>query len=113
MIEKYQYGSMTIQGTRYPSDLIIYPDTIDPHWWREKRNKVSNEDVRDMVAGHPDYLIIGTGEAGYMDVSPEVREYLQARDIHLLYAPTQQASQMYNLIYPQHHQVIGAFHLTA
>jgi len=111
MIEKYQYGSMTIQGTQYPSDLILYPDTIDPHWRRKHSYRVGSGDVMEMLTDErPEYLVIGTGDAGSLDVSPEVQNHLQAQGINLVYAPTEEARLMYNMLCPRH-RVVGAFHL--
>ena len=111
MINTYTYGKMIVDGTTFPSDLIIYPDNIDAHWWREIQYQVGIDDVREMVAERPEYLIIGTGEAGSLDVLPETREYVQAQGIQLVFVPTEHAYEMYNALCP-HKRVIGAFHLT-
>lgn len=112
MISTYTYGKMTIEGKTYPSDLIIYPDNnIDAHWWRENRYQVRVDDVQEMVAERPDYLIIGTGEAGSLKVLPETIDYVQAQGIQLVFVPTELAYEMYNALYPQK-RVVGAFHLT-
>jgi hypothetical protein len=113
MISAYTYGKMTIDDKTYPSDLVIYPDSsIDAHWWRDKPHQVGVDDVQDMVAERPDYLIIGTGEAGSLSVPAETQHYIQSQGVRLVFVPTDCAYEMYNALCPQK-RVIGAFHLTS
>jgi len=36
MIEEYTFGSMTIDGHHYSSDLKIFPNHITSNWWRKE-----------------------------------------------------------------------------
>ena len=45
MIENYSFGSITIDGKSYRSDLIIYPDHIDDSWWRVEGHKLCLKDI--------------------------------------------------------------------
>jgi hypothetical protein len=36
MIDKYSFGSITIDGRTYDTDVIIYPERIDDRWWRKE-----------------------------------------------------------------------------
>ena len=111
MIDTYAYGRMVIDGTCYPSDLIIYPDRIDANWWREQCHQVRLEDIEKLVAGDPEYLIIGTGETGLLNVLPEVQDYLiKRRKTQLVFVPTEYAYEIYNRLCTKH-DVVGAFHL--
>ncbi len=33
-IDHYVFGKMVVDGKTYTSDLIVYPDRVDPSWWR-------------------------------------------------------------------------------
>ncbi|MDL1969074.1 MAG: hypothetical protein LWW97_11200 [Deltaproteobacteria bacterium] len=36
MIESYSFGSIVVDGRKFISDLIIYPDgRIEASWWRK------------------------------------------------------------------------------
>jgi hypothetical protein len=32
-IESYHFGEIVIDGRRYSSDVIIYPDRVEGQWW--------------------------------------------------------------------------------
>ncbi len=102
---------MIIDGKRFLSDLIIYPDRVNSRWLRKKGHQVCIDDIVEIIAGQPEYLIIGTGELGRMRVLPETQDFVQACGIQLVFAPTEYAYKMYNDIYTKRH-IIGAFHLS-
>jgi len=62
MIEKYFFGSMTISGKRYTSDLKIINGIVHPDWWREKGHSVDVDEMTDILNAKPDYLIICSGK---------------------------------------------------
>jgi hypothetical protein len=111
MIESYSFGEMVVDGKRYHSDLIIYPDRVDASWWRKEGHQLCIADIDDIVAAQPEYLIVGTGNPGLMKVLPETREYLQNQNIQLVSEPTERAYKTYNEMCTKK-RVIGAFHLT-
>ena len=110
MIGSYTYGEMIVRGRRYLSDLIIYPNRIDSNWQRKKGHQVCIDDLVEIIAGHPEYLIIGTGESGQMQVLAETQDFVRTCGIQLVFAPTEYASKLYNDIYAKR-RVIGAFYL--
>lgn len=111
MIDSYKFGEMVVDGKRYHSDLIIYPDRVDASWWRKAGHQLCIADIEDIVAARPEYLVVGTGNPGLMKVLPETREYLRNRNIQLVSEPTERAYKTYNDLSAQK-RVIGAFHLT-
>jgi hypothetical protein len=82
---------MVINGERYTSDLILYPNRVDASWWRTEGHRVGIEDIKEIVNEQPEYLVIGTGEPGMMRVPPETRDYLQRQQIQLVVEPTEWA----------------------
>jgi hypothetical protein len=110
MIGSYIHGEMVIDGKRFLSDLIIYPNKVDARWLRKKGHQVCIDDIVEIIAGHPEYLIIGTGESGQLHVLAETQDFVRSCGIQLVFAPTQYASKLYNDIYAKR-RVIGAFHL--
>jgi hypothetical protein len=110
MIGSYTYGKMVVKGQTYSSDLIIYPNRVDNNWRRKKGHQVCIDDIAEVIAGHPEYLIIGTGESGQMQVLAETQDFVRTCGIQLVFAPTEYASKLYNDIYAKR-RVIGAFHL--
>lgn len=112
MINSYISGELVINKQRYMTDLIIYPDWIDPNWRKQRRTEcvVAITDLAGIIAERPEYVIIGTGEAGRLRVLLETQEYVRACGIQLVFLPTWNACLLYNAIGAKGY-VIGAFHV--
>ncbi len=78
-IEHYSFGKIVIDGKTYTSDLIIYPDRIDPSWWRKEGHLLQIDDLSDVLKENPDLIIIGTGYSGVMRVSEDVIKFLKSK----------------------------------
>jgi hypothetical protein len=110
-IEEYEFGTMTYGGKTYTADLIIYPDRVDPSWWRLKGHLLQMEDLQDILKEEPGILIIGTGAAGVMKVPKELIKQLQEKNIELYVERTGKAVEVFNSA-DKSKKIIGAFHLT-
>jgi len=110
MIESYSFGEMVVDGKRYHSDLILYPDRIDENWWRKEGHKLCIADIENIVFAQPECLIVGTGNSGSMRVLSETEEDLKKKGIQLIAEPTAQAYKTYNEMSTKK-RAIGAFHL--
>ena len=111
MIDSYRFGEMIVDGKRYSSDLIIYPDRVDASWWRKEGHQLCLDDIQDIIAEKPECLVVGTGNPGFMRVLPETQKYLQKQGIQLISEPTERAYKTFNKLQPVK-RIIGAFHLT-
>jgi len=111
LIDSYRFGSIVIDGKRYTSDVIIYPDRVDADWWRKEGHQLHIEDLRTVLEEKPDVLVVGTGSPGLMRVPPATRDQLEAQGIELIVEPTDRAWRTYNQMQGAR-RVIAAFHLT-
>jgi len=111
MIELYEFGHIVIDGRHYYSDVIIYPDKIDDHWWRKEGHLLLPEDLKEVVKENPEILIIGTGKSGFLRVLPTTLSWIKSKKIETRIEPTQMACQTYNQLYGSG-KVIAALHLT-
>ena len=111
MIDSYGFGKIVIDGEKYTSDVIIYPDRVDSSWWRENGHRLSLEDLEGVFAGEPETLIIGTGSLGLMKVPEEVRRSIEERGIKLIVARTKAACGEYTRLCGGE-RVICGLHLT-
>lgn len=112
MIEKYDFGEITIDGKEYTSDVIISRDGVAPDWWRKESHKLHVEDIKSAIERtHPEILIVGTGYFGRMTVLPEVKDYANLKGVELIVEPTKQALKGYNDLC-QTRKVIAALHLS-
>ena len=110
-IDEYIFGRIIIDKKTYTADVIVYPDRVDPSWWRKEGHYLQKEDLSGVIAAKPDILIVGTGNMGVMQVPENTVTFLQRRGIEVHVAKTGQAVEMFNNM-PADKKVIGAFHLT-
>ena len=111
MIDSYSFGSITVNGKRYTSDLIIYPDRVESSWWRKEGHDLCMEDLQDVLRYRPEVLVIGKGKPGLMAVGADLVEQLAQRGIEVHTAPTAKAVKLYNRLSPER-KIVAALHLT-
>ncbi len=110
-IEHYSFGRITINGKDYSSDVIIYPDRVDPSWWRKEGHRLHIDDLKNILESKPEVLIVGTGAYGTMLVPKETEEYLRGKGIKLIADNTKSACETFNKL-SDSGKVIAALHLT-
>ena len=111
MIDSYSFGSITVDGRRYSSDVIIYPERVDSSWWRKEGHNLCLDDLQEVLRYQPEVLIIGRGKPGLMAVGADLIEQLSERGIAVQAAPTAKAVKLYNRLSPGR-RVVAALHLT-
>lgn len=111
-VENFSFGNLTFGGKRYTHDLKIVDREPVPDWWRREGHNLFPEDIADVLAAGPDYLVVGTGSPGRMRVSPETLDALKERGIEEIILPTAQAVEKFNELTDRGARVAGAFHLT-
>jgi len=111
-IERYSFGSISIDGRRYDRDLIIYPEVIQTGWWRKEGHRLHLEDIRGVLENPPEVLVVGCGESGGMTVDPEVAAALERLSVELVAEPTKSACKRFNELSREGRRVVAALHLT-
>ena len=114
MIDSYKFGAIVINGKRYTSDVIVFPDKVLDGWWRREGHRLFLEDLKDVLDAEPppELLIVGTGYSGLMKVLNEVEEALRRKGIELIAQPTKEACQSFNEMLKSERKVAAALHLT-
>jgi hypothetical protein len=110
-IEHYSFGSITIDGSTYTSDVIIYPDRVNASWWRKEGHNLNIVDLTDVLKARPDVLLVGTGSSGLMKVPKETLSHLESKGIEVHVSLTAKAVELFNNLQSER-KVIAAFHLT-
>ena len=110
-IDSYNFGQIVIDGIKYNSDVIIFPDRVQDDWWRDDSHKLTLKDISGIISENPEILVIGTGASGMMKVLPEVEPALTARNIQLIVQPTGEACEIFNQLSPTQ-RVVATLHLT-
>jgi hypothetical protein len=110
-IEHYSFGKITIEGTTYTSDVIIYPEKVNASWWRKEGHNLQVVDLMDVINANPQILVIGTGATGLMRVPKDTISHLESNGIEVHVARTGEAVEIFNKL-QQDKVAIAAFHLT-
>jgi hypothetical protein len=113
-IESYSFGHMTIDGKKYKSDLIIYPEgEIEDEWRRIEGHELVPEDLVDIAIIKPDVFIMGTGYSGILKIPPETKKFFEDNEIELQETKTKEATEIFNeLIKNKEKRIMAGFHLT-
>ena len=111
-IESYSFGKITISRHTYSSDVIIYPDHVDPSWWREEGHRLSVMDLEMVLDAKPEVLIIGTGYLGALRVPEETQNVLREKGIAVIIERTGKAVELFNNLQKKERTVVAALHLT-
>jgi hypothetical protein len=109
VIQDYCFGQIKIDNQVYQSDVIAYPNQVQPNWWRDQGHVLQKKDLTEVLEFKPGFLIIGTGVNGMMTVPEKLRKTLQATT-SLVIAPTPQAVEKFNQLLTEGEKVVGAFH---
>lgn len=117
-IDRTAFGSITVEGTVFEHDVIIRPDG------RVKKRKkklskavygtshtISLDEAKYVCEQGPgaDRLIVGSGQYGNVELSPEAAAYLQGRECRVVLLPTPQVIDVWN---ETEGGAIGLFHVT-
>ena len=111
MIESYGFGKITVDGKKYRSDIVIYPERTVDGWWRAQGHDLYQEDIREILEYGPRLLIIGTGKFGMMKVGESVRNIIRDRGIEFIVSNTPEAVRSYNEASGAK-KTVAALHLT-
>jgi hypothetical protein len=112
MIEACSFGSMVIDGKRYGSDLVIYPDgRVADAWRRKEGHRLSPQDISKLINSNPQVIVAGTGMSGQVHLDKTLEAYLTAKGIELVADATPSAVRRYNTM-AKTRRVGACFHLT-
>ena len=117
-IDGTAFGSITVEGTVFEHDVIIRPDGQVKK--RKKKlskavygtsHTISLEEARDVCGQGPDAdrLIVGSGQYGNVELSPEAAAYVERRRCRVVLLPTPEVIDVWN---DTEGKAIGLFHVT-
>lgn len=111
-----RFGSITIDGHAYDHDVLLrLSGQVEKR--KKKLSKkhfgtshtLSEEEARHIWQEGAEAVIIGTGQYGRLELSPEARRFFDAQGAECMLAPTPEAIELYN----RHGgNVVALFHVT-
>ena len=112
MIQTCSFGAMVVDGKRYSSDLIIYPDgRVADNWYREEGHRLYPQDITSLIKTNPEVIVAGTGVSGRMRPDKHLISLLASKGIELVAEANEIAVQRYNEMAATR-KVGACFHLT-
>ena len=113
MIESCSFGAMTIDGRRYTSDLMIFPDgRVMDQWWRAEGHRLTFKDMMPLIESAPRLIVAGMGIYGQMKLEPGFEKALKDSGISLVAENTEAAARRFNDLSKAQAGVAACFHLT-
>jgi len=111
-IDTLAFGSIVIDGKKYTSDLIIYPDgRVKTSWRRKKGHRLSSDDISELIDSQPEVIVAGTGVYGLVKPEKDFQKMLHKKRIEFFPARNKKAMELFNELSSK--KRIGAcFHLT-
>jgi len=111
-IETSSFGLMVINGKKYHSDLIIYPDgRVEDSWWRKSGHGLTADDIIGLIESAPEVIIVGTGVNGMLRPAAGLAGMLSEKEIELVPLPNRKAAERFNELSSEK-RVGACFHLT-
>jgi hypothetical protein len=117
-IDRTAFGSITVEGSVFEHDVIIRPDGRV----KERKKKLSKavygtshmislDEARYVCEQGPgaDRLIVGSGQYGNVELSPEAAAYVEKRKCTVVLLPTPEVIDVWN---ETEGKAIGLFHVT-
>jgi hypothetical protein len=53
-IDSYSFGQIAINGQKYTSDVIVFPDRVQGDWWRDEGHELNLKDITGIINVNPD-----------------------------------------------------------
>jgi hypothetical protein len=117
-IDATQFGSITLGGAVYDHDVLVCPDATVKRR-KKKLSKAVHGTSHTISLAEAKYvyhqgegaetLIIGAGQYGRVELSPEATEYLEGKRCDVVLLPTPEVIATWNKAKAK---VIGLFHVT-
>jgi len=111
-IDHYRFGHIGVAGQDYDADLIIFPDRVEPNWWRRDGHCLGRQDLASVLAEAPELLVIGTGYFGRMQVPEQTLGALREAGVEVRMAKTGPAVAEFNRLQSHCARIAAALHLT-
>ncbi|HMA11931.1 MAG TPA: MTH938/NDUFAF3 family protein [Steroidobacteraceae bacterium] len=117
-IDSTEFGSITVDGTTYPHDILIQlsGEVVKRKKKLSKKHYgtshiISLEEAEFIYQKGCDTLVLGTGQYGNVTLSQEAAEFFERHGCRVILKPTPDAIETYNKTRGKT-KAIGLFHVT-
>lgn len=116
IIDKTKFGSITVAGKKYESDVLIRLDgKVGKRKKKLSREIYGTSHIMSLAEAEYIYedgvktIIIGSGQSGMLKLSDEAAAFFQGKDCKVELLPTPKAIHLWNR---SEKSTIGLFHIT-
>ena len=116
-INSTSFGSITINNKKYGQVLIvgkIVEERDEKQLYKlfNTTHQIGDWEVEKLLSNQPEVIIIGSGQSGVLEVSPEVKGKLTTGEARLKILITPEAIAEFNKIYKEGKKVNALIHTT-
>lgn len=111
-IDKFSFGSITIDSVQYGSDLLLLPPRVISSWWRREGHRLAVDDLAEVIAYRPDVLVVGCGVSNMMKVPESTIRDMESTAIRVELYVTPEAIERFRELEEKGEKVAAALHLT-
>jgi len=115
-INRYNFGSIVIDGKQYVCDVLILTDGTIKERETSKAGFSSHKivwgDVAKIVNEQPQVIVIGTGASGLARLSLDAGIKLRKANLNLVVLPSSQAVERFNQLTQEGKRVAALIHIT-
>jgi polyphosphate kinase 2 (PPK2 family) len=95
MIDRFEFGTIVIDGQGYESDVMIFPDGTVEQWRHKDEHVLRPRDADKIVKAEPEAVIIGLGTVGNLKMRPKAEKCFQEAGIEVMTYRTSKAVETY------------------
>ena len=111
MIEHYSFGKFIVDKKTFESNITVINDKAKKHRHLPEHQLVL-DDFKELVEADPDYIIIGTGASGVVEVPEKIIDFIESKGIKLIIEKTADACGKYNKMIRQGKNIAAFLHNT-
>lgn len=111
-ISSTQFGSITINGRTYEHDVIVTWEGKVKEANVKTRHVFGKVELAQLLLERPEKIVVGTGQNGYMKISPEVSVFAEKKKLKIVEKPTPEAMKKFNEIVHEGKKVVAYMHVT-
>ena len=107
-INKFNFGSIIINGNEFNKDVFVTNDLVEE---KENSHTITKDDVDKALLNEPDFIVIGRGTNGMVEIPDEIRDIVAKNNIELIEGKTNDIIKSFNKL-RNNNKIVGIFHLT-
>lgn len=111
-ISSTKFGSITIGGKDYEHDVIVTWEGEVKEAKAKTRHVLGEAELAELLLERPEIIVLGTGQSGCMELSPEVVVFAEKKKLKIVEKPMPQAVKEFNELVRLGKRVVAYMHVT-